>query len=210
MADERLLPAGIRDESTRAYNEILDRFGEIDLTALLVYLINRVEASALPHLIEQFHIQGYEGGDLAGTEEQKRAVIKGSITLHRHKGTKYAVIEALKALGITSRVKEWFEYAGQPYKFKVEVDLEDRGLDLAFVQKVEDTIGEWKNARSHLEALLLYVESRGSVPKYACAALMGEVVTVQPYQETNIEGTGLAPAYIGGLIGVETITINPQ
>jgi len=55
MADDRLIPDGIHDISAEGFNAIADRLGAIDLTPLLVYIIDQVDASALPHLARQFH-----------------------------------------------------------------------------------------------------------------------------------------------------------
>ncbi len=62
MADKRLIP--IKDENSLAFNELFDRFGTLDLTVLLIYLVDNVNSSALPHLAEQFHITAMKVGFL--------------------------------------------------------------------------------------------------------------------------------------------------
>ncbi len=99
MADERLIPAGIRDKSNLALNELIDGAATIDLTPLLVYIIDNVDASALPHLIEQFHVAGSEGGRLAENETLKRALLKRAIDMHRMKGTPAGLRQALTEIG---------------------------------------------------------------------------------------------------------------
>ncbi|APX17813.1 phage tail protein I (plasmid) [Phaeobacter inhibens] len=42
----------------------------------------------------------------------KRAVIKRSIAVHRWKGTRWAVEEALAAIGFEAEIREWFEFGG--------------------------------------------------------------------------------------------------
>ena len=86
MANEALIP--IKDESSLAFNELFDRLGTLDLTPLLVYLIDNVEASALPHLAEQFHVTGNEGWKLSSNQEKQRELIKESVKIHKIKGTK--------------------------------------------------------------------------------------------------------------------------
>jgi|GEM_PF-5575042 len=88
MADQRLIPPGIRDQNIEALNELIDRLGNLDLTSLLIYIIDHVHESALPHLAWQFHIEGWE---LAKTVEDKRNLIKRAIELHKYKGTLYGI-----------------------------------------------------------------------------------------------------------------------
>ncbi len=176
MADKRLIPEGIRDLSTEAFNELIDRLGSIDLTPLLVYLIDYVTPSALPHLAEQFHVTGLEGWELAETEEEKRALIKKAIELHRYRGTPWAVKEALKAVGFEADIYEWFQelpypyntffgdISNAPYEFFIVVNCSKMfGKDVLLSgenqQRLISLINEYKNLRSHLNKLVLY-------PKY--------------------------------------------
>lgn len=126
MADERLIPAGIRDANTLALNDLIDRMGTVDLTPLLVYIIDDVTASALPHLLEQFHVAGLEGGRLAENDTNRRALLKRAIALHRLKGTPAGLKMALASLGFgaeddadgTVVVGDHYvftEYNGEPY-----------------------------------------------------------------------------------------------
>lgn len=144
MADKRLIPAGIRDQSTEAFNELIDRLGTLDLTPLLIYIIDHVEASALPHLAWQFHIEGWE---LAKTEEEKRALIKKAIELHRHKGTRWAVKKAFEVVDIQADIVEWFENNGngEPYTFNIKLKFEK---DIESLNRLLDVIQEYKNERS--------------------------------------------------------------
>lgn len=99
MADKRLVPQGIRDLNTEAFNTLIDRLGSLDLTPLLIYIIDNVHASALPHLAEQFHITGLEGWQFAKSEKEKRELIKNAINIHRLKGTPAGVKFAAKQAG---------------------------------------------------------------------------------------------------------------
>ena len=72
-------------------NIAAERFAQLDLTALMVYLVDLVDASALPALAEQFHVQGLEGWLFTTDEREKRELIKQAIELHKYKGTIWAV-----------------------------------------------------------------------------------------------------------------------
>jgi len=76
-----------------------DQFFDIDLSGLLLYIIDTAPADTLPYLAEQFDVLGYKGWLFADTEEKKRALLKKAIQLHRKKGTPWSIKEAIKAIG---------------------------------------------------------------------------------------------------------------
>ena len=122
----------LNDISSKVFDELFSRFQNLDTDALLVYLIDKVDESALVHLAEQFHIMGNEGWLQTKTETEKREIIKKAIELHRYKGTKYALVKVLSSLNINGEIKEWFEYEGEPYHFKINIFLQN----YAYNQKV--------------------------------------------------------------------------
>jgi len=151
MANEALIP--IKDESSLAFNELFDRLGTLDLTPLIIYIVDNVEASALPHLAEQFHVTGNEGWLLAGNKLEQRELIKESIKIHKIKGTKAAVKNVLQALNLNGTIQEWFEYEGDPYHFRILITLNDRAYDAGTFDLLKKMIDEYKNVRSVLEEI---------------------------------------------------------
>lgn len=100
MADALRLPPPLAgDERFQALGQLAARISDIDLSPLLVYLVDIAEASALPHLAEQFSLTGEDGWSLAESDDARRALIKSAIELHRHKGTPWAVREMIRRLG---------------------------------------------------------------------------------------------------------------
>lgn len=67
-----------------------------------------LEESLLDLLAWQFHVDDY---DIAKTYDEKLAMVKASIRIHRKKGTKWAVKRAVEAAlqDTELRIKEWFE-----------------------------------------------------------------------------------------------------
>lgn len=97
----------INDARTQAHLALGARLPQIDLTPLLVYRIDSVPASALPALAWQFDVLSPlwqllapGGGSVqqSGTQAA-RDLIKLAISLHRSRGTPYAIKTALAALG---------------------------------------------------------------------------------------------------------------
>jgi len=61
-------------------------------------------------------------------EETKREMLRNSLEIHFHKGTKFAVRKTLEILGIEGfEIREWFETTppGQPYTFEVLIPIND-------------------------------------------------------------------------------------
>lgn len=143
----------LNDISSKVFDELFSRFQDLDTDALLVYLIDTVDESALVHLADQFHIMGNEGWLQAKTEVEKREIIKKAVELHRYKGTKYALIKVLNSLNINGDVEEWFEYGGAPYHFKIDIFLQNYTYNEKVFESLKKMIDEYKNVRSVLEEI---------------------------------------------------------
>lgn len=209
MADPLLQPPLAGDERFQALGQLAARLNGLDLSALLVYLVDTVSASALPHLAEQFHIMGYEGWQFARDDAERRRLIKRSIELHRHKGTKWALQQVLETLQLVGTITEWFEYGGDPGYFRINIDLATRGIDETTFDALVALVAEYKNVRSHLDLLTLSLSNVSQVPAYACAMLCGEVATVYPYELTELSQVSTVPRFGIGHWSVETVTVYP-
>lgn len=209
MADLQLPPALASDERFTLLCELLqEEMASLDINAMLVYLIDVVPAQVLPYLADQFHVSGLEGWRFARTVQERRSLIKRAVELHRFKGTGWAVEQVLVTLGLEGRVLEWFEYGGEPYYFRVDVDLVERGIDDATYEALNTLILEYKNKRSRLDSLKVSLTNRSAVPVIAAAILSGEHTTIYPLQLDGIEQTN--PVFIGaGLHSIERTVIYP-
>lgn len=83
----------------------------------------------------------------------KREVIKNSIKIHRQMGTKYAVETALNEIFPGTTVKEWPEFGGAPYTFRIIVNITAAGVSKEKQNDVLDKVKFYKNLRSHLESI---------------------------------------------------------
>ncbi|OHX19500.1 phage tail protein I [Chromobacterium sphagni] len=100
MADLPLPPALAGDARSRILATLSARISDADLSTLLVYLVDNVTGSALPHLAEQFSLTGADGWTLAESDDARRNLIKTAIELHRYKGTPWAIREVIRRLGL--------------------------------------------------------------------------------------------------------------
>jgi hypothetical protein len=100
-----LLPGSIADERFQRLDRVAAaRFAGIDLTQLLVLLIDRVDASALPALGWQFGALD-EAWQVA-SDAEKRELLKRVLARRRVRATPWAVRDALAALGHDSVIVE--------------------------------------------------------------------------------------------------------
>lgn len=208
MADQ-LPPALAGDERFAILCELLqEEFDSLDLSPMLVYLVDVVPPQVLPHLADQFHVMGLEGWRYARDDQEQRELIKRAIELHRYKGTPWAIEQVLVTLNLSGRVSEWYEYGGSPYRFRVDIELTDRGIDEATYDALVDLIREYKNKRSRLDALTVALTNRSPVPVIAAALIGGEITTIYPLQLDGVEQA--SSVFIGaGLATIEITTIYP-
>ena len=99
----------------------------------------------------QLHVEGY---DEAVNLQAKREMIWASVILHRKRGTPWAVKHGLETtLQVPAKISEWFEYGGEPYFFRVELDVSGVAIDARAVENAIRVIFAHKNVRSWLEYL---------------------------------------------------------
>jgi len=164
-------------------------------------------AAALPWLAWALSVDEW---DTAWSEAEQRRVIAESIQIHRKKGTRGAVELALACLGHTGKITEWWQMSppGEPHTFLADVEVDNRGIDLAVQGAIERQIMAVKPARSHF-AMRLVGSTRGNI-RLAATALTGEDITIYPYMATEAEAPP-ALITIGAAVHTwETITIYPK
>lgn len=127
------------------YNAIVGELSQIDLTKLLVYMVDLVDPSALPYLGAQFDVLGYKGFRLANTEDDQRQIIKRAIELHRYKGTEWAIKEALKSIGFAdvALIKTGYDHWA---KFGIQITNENVELTDSSFNDITQMVAEYKRA----------------------------------------------------------------
>ncbi|MFO0387552.1 MAG: phage tail protein I, partial [Flavobacteriales bacterium] len=147
-----------------AFDELAKaRLDALDLEQILLYAIDTIDASALPFLAEQFDVLGYKGWFLTTNDDERRALIKRAIELHRYKGTPWSVKEAIRSIGfldVTIIEGVGFEYDGTRVhdgsfvhgggnwaNFRVIIDLgESKGSNAQLTTDLIALIDEYKSA----------------------------------------------------------------
>lgn len=155
------------------YDVVRARLDSIDKSVALVNMIDTAPAAALPYLARQFHVMGFEGWRFATTDDQRRAVLRRSIELHRYKGTPWSIKEALRSIGYNdvsfqegvdkvldgSWVLDGSVTLGATgwAKFKVNIGVEDPD---SITEEMSDIVAgvilEYKPARCHMISMTFY------------------------------------------------------
>lgn len=184
-------------------------FQELSDSVKQVYIYGRLDEldeEAIDSLAWQFHVDFY---DYTMTLNQKRELVKQSKILHKIKGTPAAVERAATTVFGKSKLKEWYEYGGKPYFFGIDLDITESGVDEKSLEKLEMLIMAYKNERSWLDFIHMYLTSHCKV-YYAATTCSGESITVYPYQKRNLETHCKVKVAIGNATGLENITVYPK
>lgn len=133
---------------------LAQRLEEID--RLRIYPdISRLDEKLLDILAYDFKVDWW---DYNYGLEEKRALFKSSFSVHRHLGTRSAVIKALASIYSGASVEEWFEYGGNPYGFKVL--LQDKDMPVMIPAKeIRKAVDFYKSLRSHLDKIILIIQA---------------------------------------------------
>jgi len=151
----KLLPAWMRDDgSIKGLAEGTDKVIRA-LTARVNLLsrwnqIDQLDEQTLDEMAWELNIQWY---DSTAPIEAKRAVIRNSDLVYAKLGTRYAVEQTVTDRFGTGEMREWYQYGGAPYHFKVlsdNPDLVNGNLEL-FLK----LLGVVKRRSSWLDAILI-------------------------------------------------------
>lgn len=138
------------------------------------------------------------------SEEEARKLISKALILDRYNGTAFAIKEALKAVFPTATIKEWFEYEGRPYHFRVKVESTSTSFDERTFNVLDSLILQYKNVRSVLEAIELELLSKEQ-DFSAAVTLCGEFIEVLPYQTTQLESPNQSSSNAFGVFTCEIL-----
>ena len=106
-------------------------------------------------------------------EADKRALIFNSIELKKIKGTVGALKKVFDSLDIGVNVEEWFNYGGDPFRFKLDFALKDKEITPQLIDTLTRMVFAYKNVRSVMEEIVLAYVSQQSV--FVASGSVGEV-----------------------------------
>lgn len=121
--------------------------------------------------------------------EIKRDLLKSSFDVHRHMGTRGAVSDALSAIYPGSTVEEWFEYGGEPFYFRIILDVTKQRVSISN-EEVLRAVNLYKSLRSHLEDNSIGYRSRATIAiKTSCGYVVYSTRICGTYPINAMEGS---------------------
>lgn len=129
--------------------------------------------------------------------------------MHQIKGTPVAVEEAVTTIFGRTKLKEWFEYDGDPYCFSLDIDITDTGASPEELTKLDRLIDAYKNKRSWLNIIKIFFTTIGDL-KIGAITIDSEEVVVYPWTPDEIESTIDITIPIAQISGYEEIITYPK
>ncbi|MBB3132131.1 phage tail P2-like protein [Paenibacillus rhizosphaerae] len=150
-----LLPTSIKyDPEVIAIAEALDEQVRVAVDEMyklpLFSRLDELTDEEADELAWQFHVDFY---DPTLPIEQKRELVKNAFKFHRRKGTPAAIEDLITILFGEGKVEEWFEYNGQPGRFRVITN--NPAVTLERAQEFYRAIESVKRLSAHLEEVIL-------------------------------------------------------
>lgn len=174
-----------------ALTPLLKELGASEQRIILYPRIDELSGLILDELAWGLHVDAY---DALASDTEKRRMIKNSIAVHYFKGTYFAVEKIVESVfGDAGKIEEWFQYAGLPYHFRMDVYCKDRGATAAEQLRAIQLVTAGKKLTSELDGIRLIL-TQGTSAKIASAATWGEVLEVYPVGEYNTHSAKLAAA----------------
>ena len=166
------LPPALRTDPSvvalaEALGEVLAvRPAEID--RLRIYpAIDTLDEPLLDILARDFKVDWW---DPEYSLEEKRRTLKDSWRVHRLLGTRAAVEMAISAIYPHTQVLEWFEYGGEPYHFRLDINITNDSIDSAKQRRVLERLNFYKSLRSHNDGVTYFVEAEPAIVSAVASA----------------------------------------
>lgn len=183
-----LPPALKGDESTEALAEATAEALEKRLEELerlrIVPNIDGLEEELLAILARDFKVDWW---DPSYTLEEKRRTVKGSWRVHKTMGTKAAVETAISAIYPHTKVLEWWQYGGEPYHFRLDINITNDHIDSEKQRRVLERLNYYKSLRSHNDGVRYFL-----VPEKSWAVAGGLFVGSREIDRATIKVPELA------------------
>lgn len=189
----RTLPPALKQDKTmQALSQVIA--GELQENARMICnniiyaRIDELPEKLLDILAYDLHIDWY---DYDYPVEVKRDLIKTSVKVHKKLGTVYAVETALGALHPRSEIEEWFDYGGEPFYFRIVLDVSQSRVR-ADSSKIIRTVKMYKRLTAHIEGLyyqcgvVIEVAARTEYFRFRSKAAGRVLAGTEPYR--NVRG----------------------
>jgi phage tail P2-like protein len=112
--------------------------------------------------------------------EVKRRLIRECVRVHKRQATKFAVETGLQAIYPHTTVQEWFEYGGEPYRFRVNLDIgEVDSRDAPDIEQIRDTVWLYKRLSAWLDGIFYVINVESKTTLHTVSGAVADVRIVQ-------------------------------
>lgn len=195
----RSLPPTLKQDSDllaigKTLSEELQKLAK-EYDQLLIYArMDELPEKMIDLLAYDFHVDWY---DYRLSLDKKRKMLKDSMMVHRHLGTRYGVEKVLQSVFEKVTILEWFEQTpqGKPFTFKLALDASDSGVSKEIQKELVRQLSTYKNLRSHLEeiGIILFQEGKTFVGAFGTST---QNINIQPRQHPpKQQGNGYVACY---------------
>ncbi|WP_413742301.1 phage tail protein I [Sodalis sp. RH15] len=192
----RLLPVGSSQLEVAAA-EACARLGELAVPLRTLWNPDACPLPLLPYLAWAFSVDRW---DESWSEEAKRAVVRASFFIHKHKGTIGALRRVVEPLGYLIQVTEWWQTDDVPGTFRLDVGMVETGITEEIYSELLRLVNDAKPVSRHLTGLSVHLETPGII-SVSAASYDGDELTVYPYFPDTLTVAG---QYVTG-VGVHLI-----
>lgn len=169
----------------RAYNDALFRVDEVFAPKMDKYLAfderffyNQTDVNRA-YLAHQFDTE-----PKSLSIEETKELLKAPLKTYFFEGTSDSLETGLKAYYSGASTKQWSEYGGEPYHFKLILDA-SKGLSKEQVAKTDKLIKTYKNVRSVYDGASIKAIANINLKAYSYT-FSGESISVDPYVISKI------------------------
>lgn len=122
------------------------------------------------------------------SDEVKRAQIKNSINVHKHKGTNFALRSIVESFGYSLTIHEWWQETpmNQAGTFQITIDTNGKALTEKSYKTLVELLHDAKPLTRSLNGIEINAIAVKGSTSVACAMYDGEDVTIYPKQKEPI------------------------
>ena len=118
--------------------------------------------------------------------EETKELLNEPLKTYFFEGTFFTLQKALKSFYEDITLKQWQDYGGKPYHFKLKMTAGKENLSKEKFRKLDDLIENYKNVRSTLGGFEISLKIKVD-EIYKGAAVDGEFIRVMPEIITNVK-----------------------
>lgn len=196
-----LLPPHL-GELERELDDALSRIEGVDIPIATLWDPWTCPLAALPFLAWALSVDVWR---THWSEQKKRQVVAASLDVHREKGTRPAIEQALSAVNVDIELTEWWEVEPRRERgtFRLRAIVRDEGVTEVMQDDLLAILNNTKPLTRVLEQFYVLGEVRGSA--YVGAAVYdGDITMVYP--PTIEDATSTGPLYIGAVTDIFDVT----